>query len=161
LINPSIWGNIHVYKLEFCPCCQGKNIFWFVFLGESHPSVNGELEGCQPPGKSKQSQKFKYFSRFHIHYQSINLQRRGNIQVRYTVTIIRDSKKSSVLSLPHFPTNIHKNPPGKYVRIGCPRNEKNKFSVRICFVKQNKKCFRTVSVFRTYFETTETNRTVT
>ncbi len=74
-------------------------------------------------------------------YQSINLQRRGNIQVRYTVTIIRDSKKSSVLSLPHFPTNIHKNPPGKYVRIGCPRNEKNKIFGSNLFRETKQKMF--------------------
>jgi hypothetical protein len=62
-------------------------------------------------------------------------------------------------------------------QVGCPRNEKNNFSVRtetnrnkicfgfvsVCFVKQknnNFRLFRFVSVFRTHIETTETNRIV-
>ena len=62
----------------------------------------------------------------------------------------------------------------KRVRVGCPRNEKNNFSVRtetnrnkicfafvsVCFVKPKTFLFRFVSVFRTCIETTETNRTV-
>jgi hypothetical protein len=57
------------------------------------------------------------------------------------------------------------------LQLGCPRDEKksvrtetnrNKICfafVSVCFVKP-KKNFRFVSVFRTYIETTETNRTV-
>jgi hypothetical protein len=57
--------------------------------------------------------------------------------------------------------------------LGCPRNEKNKIFgsnrnkpkqdlFRICFglFRETKKNFRFVSVFRTFIETTETNRTV-
>ena len=55
--------------------------------------------------------------------------------------------------------------------LGCPRNEQKKIFgsnrnkicfafVSVCFVKQKTKIFRFVSVFRTYIETTETNRTV-
>jgi hypothetical protein len=63
---------------------------------------------------------------------------------------------------------------GRGMHIGCPRNEKNKISVRtetnrnkicfafvsVCFVKPKKTNFRFVSVFRTLIETTETNRTI-
>ena len=64
--------------------------------------------------------------------------------------------------------------PLKTLGLGCPRNKQKKISVRtesnrnkicfafvsVCFVKQKTKIFRFVSVFRTYIETTETNRTV-
>jgi hypothetical protein len=52
----------------------------------------------------------------------------------------------------------------------CPQNKQTKFwfepkktetrSVLVCFVKSKAKKFQFVSVFRTYIQTTETNRTV-
>jgi hypothetical protein len=60
------------------------------------------------------------------------------------------------------------------IPLGCPRNKQKLISVRtetnrnkicfefvsVCFVKPKTTHFRFVSVFRTYIETTETNRTV-